>query len=91
MPKQPPTFNPNPLGFNEFEKIFESKMQQALLLKKEQSEKKVKKTIDYKKHLEICFFVNGKPISKYNTIYEVFSKYLTNPLAFSVIKLNISF
>ena len=60
-------------------------MQQAILRKESQSEKKPKKTIDYKKNLEIAFFVNGKPISKYATIYEVFSKHLSTPLTFNVI------
>lgn len=59
-------------------------MQQAILRKETHSEKKPKKTIDFKKNLEIAFFVNGKPISKFSTIYEVFAKHLSNPLTFSV-------
>lgn len=80
----PKSFSPNPLGFSEFEKIFESKMQQALLRKGLSESTKPKKTIDYKKNLEILFFVNGKPISKYSTVYEVFAKNLSNPLGFAV-------
>ena len=72
------------MAFHDFEKIFESKMQ-SNLKKESLSEKKHKKTIDYKKNLEISFFVNGKPISKTATIYEVFSKYITAPLGFTVI------
>jgi len=59
-------------------------MQQTMMKKESLSEKKHKKTIDYKKNLEICFFVNGKPISKSATIYEIFEKYLNNSINFSV-------
>ena len=50
-----------------------------MLAKKQSlSETKPKKTIDYKKNLEVLFFVNGKPVSKTATIYETFSKSLTS-------------